>query len=41
MRSKSVVAAVCAGLLAALSAQPAGAISDGVPDVDTSGEETG
>jgi len=34
MRSKSVVVAVCAGLLAALSPQPAGAISDGVPDVD-------
>jgi hypothetical protein len=34
MRSKYVMVAVCAGLPAALSPQPAGAISDGVPDVD-------
>jgi hypothetical protein len=33
MRSKSAVAVVCAGLLSALLPQPAGAISDGVPDV--------
>jgi hypothetical protein len=34
MRSKSIPAAFCAGLLVDLSAQPAGAVSGGVPHVD-------